>query len=89
MPDRPLNQTDPLDDFARRDIALNGQTRLVYVAGSAFFVNDGGTCQIRLSFSAATHDQIREGVRRLADAIREELREGEPADRSARASTAR
>ncbi len=62
---------------------------VVYVAGSAFFVNDGGGSQIRLSFSAPTHDQIREGVRRLADAIREELREGVPAARPARASTAR
>ena len=34
MPDRPLNQTDALDDFARREITLNGQTRLVYIAGS-------------------------------------------------------
>ena len=34
MPDRPLNQTDPLDDFAARPITCNGQTKLVYVAGS-------------------------------------------------------
>jgi dienelactone hydrolase len=34
MPTRPLNQTDPLDDFTRREISLNGQTKLVYVAGS-------------------------------------------------------
>ena len=34
MPDRPLNQTDPLDDFAARQITCNGQTKLVYVAGS-------------------------------------------------------
>jgi 2-aminoadipate transaminase len=62
---------------------------VVYVAGSAFFVNDGGTSQIRLSFSAPSHDQIREGVGRLAEAIREELQEREPADRPARASTGR
>ena len=29
-----LNRTDPLDDFARRQIALNGKERLVYIAGS-------------------------------------------------------
>jgi 2-aminoadipate transaminase len=62
---------------------------VVYVAGSAFFVNDRGGSQIRLSFSAASHDQIREGVHRLAEAIREELRERQQADRPARASTGR
>ena len=34
MPNRPLNQTDALDDFTRREITLNRQTRLVYIAGS-------------------------------------------------------
>src|SRR4029079_10550796 len=62
---------------------------VVYVAGSAFFVNDRGGSQIRLSFSAPTHEQIREGVRRLSEAIREELRERAGADRPARASTGR
>lgn len=62
---------------------------VVYVAGSAFFVNDRGGSQIRLSFSAPGHEQIREGVRRLAEAIREELRERQQADRPARASTGR
>jgi 2-aminoadipate transaminase len=65
------------------------QHGVVYVAGSAFFVNDRRGSQIRLSFSAPSHDQIREGVRRLSEAIREELREGQAADRPARASTAR
>ena len=60
---------------------------VVYVAGSAFFVNQRGGSQIRLSFSAPTHDQIREGVRRLADAIREEFRQREQEAPSARAST--
>ena len=34
MPDRSLNQTDPLEDFTRREITLGGKTRLVYIAGS-------------------------------------------------------
>ena len=46
---------------------------VVYVAGSAFFVNDGGRNLIRLSFSAPSHDRLREGAVRLASAIREEL----------------
>jgi 2-aminoadipate transaminase len=60
---------------------------VVYVAGEAFFVDDaeggvqdlardgGGRNLLRLSFSAPTHSRIREGVVRLADAIREELAE--------------
>lgn len=78
---------DQLDADSLLDRAV--KHGVVYVAGSAFFVNDRGGSQIRLSFSAPSHDQIREGVRRLAEAIREALREREPADRPARASTGR
>jgi 2-aminoadipate transaminase len=61
---------------------------VVYVAGQAFFVNGPGEPQgaaaaaavneiprnlMRLSFSAPSHDRIREGVSRLAAAVREEL----------------
>jgi 2-aminoadipate transaminase len=78
-----------LPDAIDADQLLDRAVRhgVVYVAGSAFFVNQRGGSQIRLSFSAPTHDQIAEGVRRLADAIREELREREQAAPSARAST--
>jgi 2-aminoadipate transaminase len=60
---------------------------VVYVAGEAFFVDDaegggadlskdhGGLNLLRLSFSGPTHSRIREGVVRLAAAIREELAE--------------
>lgn len=34
MTTRPLTQDDPLDDFARRDIALLGRTQRVYTMGS-------------------------------------------------------
>jgi 2-aminoadipate transaminase len=73
------------------DLLLNRAVThgVVYVAGSAFFVNDRGGSQIRLSFSAPGHEQIREGVRRLAEAIREEVQARQPADRPARASTGR
>jgi 2-aminoadipate transaminase len=37
-----------------------------FVMGSAFFVDGGGHQFARLAFSAPSHDQIREGVRRLA-----------------------
>ena len=64
------------------------QHGVVYVAGSAFYVSEGGADRIRLSFSAPSHDIIREGVQRLAAAIREE-RTAAAAGRSARASTRR
>jgi len=60
---------------------------VVYVAGSAFFVNNGGRNLIRLSFSAPSHDRLREGAVRLAAAIREELEV--PAAPEPRASTRR
>jgi 2-aminoadipate transaminase len=46
---------------------------VIYVAGEAFFVNGQGSRLVRLSFSAPTHERIREGVRRLAAVLREEL----------------
>ncbi|MBK5299435.1 MAG: PLP-dependent aminotransferase family protein [Vicinamibacteria bacterium] len=46
---------------------------VTYVAGGAFFVDDGGANTLRLSFSQPTHDRIREGITRLAGAIRAEL----------------
>jgi DNA-binding transcriptional MocR family regulator len=44
----------------------------VYVAGSAFFVDGRSGPLARLSFSAPSHQRIEEGIRRLADAVREE-----------------
>jgi DNA-binding transcriptional MocR family regulator len=45
---------------------------VIYVAGEAFFVNGAGQNLIRLSFSSPSPDRIREGVARLAAAVREE-----------------
>ena len=42
---------------------------LVFVVGSAFFVDGSGHDKIRLSFSAPSVDRIEEGVRRLAAAM--------------------
>jgi 2-aminoadipate transaminase len=47
--------------------------RVIYVAGSAFYVDGGGGRQIRLSFSQSTPDRIDEGIRRLAAAVRDAL----------------
>lgn len=46
---------------------------VVYVAGSAFYVDGRPSHRIRLSFSAPTHERIRQGIRRLAEAVRDEL----------------
>lgn len=54
---------------------------VIYVAGEAFFVSDGrlatpdggGRNIIRLSFSAPSHERIREGVARLGRTVRGEL----------------
>ena len=34
MPKRSMKQDDPLEDFARREIALDGVSKVVYVAGA-------------------------------------------------------
>jgi 2-aminoadipate transaminase len=49
------------------------QERVNYVAGKAFFVDGSGTDTLRLCFSQATDEQIVEGVRRLARAVRAEM----------------
>jgi 2-aminoadipate transaminase len=54
------------------DVALLGRAleqRLVFVIGSAFFVDGTGHDRIRLSFSAPTPERIQEGARRLAAAL--------------------
>ena len=48
-------------------------SRVVYVAGSAFYVDGRTSHQARLAFSAPSAERIDEGIRRLAAAIREEL----------------
>jgi 2-aminoadipate transaminase len=42
---------------------------VVYVAGDAFFVEDGGSDVMRLSFSAPAPERIRDGVARLKKAL--------------------
>jgi len=44
---------------------------LVFVVGSAFYVDGGGHDKIRLSFSAPSIERIGEGVTRLAAALDE------------------
>ena len=45
---------------------------VIYVAGSAFYVNGGGRNTLRLSFSAPSPERIEEGVSRLAKVLHAE-----------------
>lgn len=55
------------DDLSLLARALERQ--LVFVVGSAFYVDGTGHDRIRLSFSASSPTQIEEGARRLAESI--------------------
>jgi 2-aminoadipate transaminase len=50
------------------------EERLIFVSGSAFFVDGSGHDTIRLAFSAAPTHEIDEGVQRLARAVRAGVR---------------
>lgn len=49
------------------------EQRLIFVIGSAFYVDGSGHDKIRLSFSAPTLDRIEEGAKRLAAAMQPAL----------------
>ena len=57
-----------VDDTALLERAL--EQRLVFVIGSAFYVDGSGHDRIRLSFSAPPSERIEEGVRRLAGILK-------------------
>jgi 2-aminoadipate transaminase len=46
---------------------------VAYVPGGAFYADGQGTSSLRLSYCFPTPERIREGVRRLAGVIDEEL----------------
>jgi 2-aminoadipate transaminase len=45
--------------------------KVAYVPGRPFYIGDGGTSQIRLSYSRASDDEIDEGIRRIARVLEE------------------
>ena len=47
--------------------------KIAYVAGDAFYPDGGNYNSMRLNFSFSDDNTIKEGVRRLADVIKEEL----------------
>jgi 2-aminoadipate transaminase len=63
------------DGLAARDVMPLAQKRgVIFVDGSAFFVDGSGAQFMRLSFSAPSPSRIEEGVARLAQAIGEAAR---------------
>ncbi|HEX5741772.1 MAG TPA: PLP-dependent aminotransferase family protein [Pilimelia sp.] len=56
-------------DVSADKVAAAAAERGVAVVKGSDFVVDGGGSALRLAFSAVTVDQIREGVRRLAEAV--------------------
>jgi 2-aminoadipate transaminase len=49
------------------------QKKVAFVPGAAFHARGGGENTMRINFSNATPEQIKEGIRRLADVIKAEL----------------
>jgi len=59
---------------------------VAFTPGPAFFVEEGGERAMRLAFSAVPAARIDEGVRRLADVIRDSRRRPQPRAESERAA---
>ncbi len=49
------------------------EERVAFVPGRAAFVDDRGGSSMRLNFSGVNEDEIREGIRRLGEVIREQI----------------
>jgi DNA-binding transcriptional MocR family regulator len=47
--------------------------RVAYVPGTGFYADGDGTANLRLNFSFSAPDRIREGIRRLAGVVEQEL----------------
>jgi 2-aminoadipate transaminase len=62
---------EPIDTGAMLPRAINA--RVAYVPGRGFYAGVGGHQEMRLNFSYANADRIRDGVRRLGELIDDEL----------------
>lgn len=49
------------------------EKNVAYVIGSAFYANTGGNNKLRINFSYVDKETIPEGVKRLAEVIRENM----------------
>ena len=66
-----LRLPDGLD--SRQLLAKALRARVAYVPGAAFYADGGGANELRLSFCFPPPERIREGVRRLADVVHDEI----------------
>ena len=58
---------------SRELLAKALRARVAYVPGAAFYADGGGASELRLSFCFPPPERIREGVRRLADVVHDEI----------------
>jgi len=49
------------------------QKGVAYVHGRAFYTDEGGRNAMRLNFSNPSDEEIREGIKRLAEVIKKRL----------------
>ncbi|GAB3854242.1 hypothetical protein GCM10029963_46910 [Micromonospora andamanensis] len=47
--------------------------RVAYVPGTGFYADGSGNCHMRLNFSFPSPERIREGVRRLASVMEQDI----------------
>ena len=69
---------------AQRLLAQALERGVAFVPGDHFFIDNTGADTLRLNFSNAAEARIEEGIRRLAAALREQLRCFTPAEFIAR-----
>ena len=50
------------------------EKKVAYVTGKSFFVDGGGLNTMRLNFTNAGDDEIREGIKRLAEVVRKRIK---------------
>ena len=75
-PDGGLFTWAELPDYINtKDMALQAlEQKVAYVPGAGFFPNGGNDFCMRLNYSSMTDDRIVEGIRRLGDVIKNNLR---------------
>jgi 2-aminoadipate transaminase len=66
-----VRMPDSVDSGELLPRAIN--QRVAYVPGRAFYANGGGRNELRLNFSYASPERIREGVRRLGELVHDEI----------------
>jgi 2-aminoadipate transaminase len=58
------------------------ENNVAYVHGASFFADHSGKNTMRLNFTYATDEEIEEGIKRLADTIKQEIADRRTQDKS-------